>query len=267
MVARRGRSWYLSGMRTMLLLAALCAGVAHVLPAQAPPADQAAAPVRAAAPRPKPTGSMDLGYVSATGNSRVTTASLGQRFSFKPSPRWHIRQDLRTVYGEANGRVNTSLLVAKLYTDWTIVDGLGLTSGFTYDRNRSSGIKRRTEEYLGIVWRFTTLARDSLRFDAGSQWTQQRNLRGQENDFISVKAGIWYKKPLANGAFIQQSVEALPNTEVRQDWRVNTETAVAAPLHKRLGLRLAYTVRYDNLPEENFQKSDQIFTAGMQISY
>jgi hypothetical protein len=267
MLARRGGAWYLPRMRTTLLLAALCAMTASAVCAQAPPPEQSAAPARPPAPRPKPTGSLDMGYVSATGNSRVTTASLGQRFSYKPSPRWTIRQDLRTVYGEADGRVNTSLLVAKLFTDWTMVDGLGLTTGVTFDRNRSSGIKRRAEQYLGVVWRVTTLARDSIRFDAGSQWTQQRNLRSQENDFIAVKAGIWYKKPLANGAFIQQSVEALPNTEVRQDWRVNTETAVAAPLHKRLGLRLAYTVRYDNLPEENFQKSDQIFTAGMQISY
>jgi putative salt-induced outer membrane protein YdiY len=193
-------------------------------------------------------GTLDLGYVSATGNSRVTTLSLGQKVSWKPSARWALRQQLRIVYGEANDRVNTSLLVANAAADWTIANGLAVTTAFTFDRNRSSGIKRRTEEYLGLVWRATTLANDSLRFDAGSQWTQQTNLRGNARDF-------------------KQGVEALPNTEIRQDWRVNTETAVAAPLHKRLGLRLAYTVRYDNMPEDTFQKSDQIFTAGVQISY
>jgi putative salt-induced outer membrane protein YdiY len=221
----------------------------------------------AQAARKTAAGSMDLGYVSASGNSRVTTFSLGQRLTWKPTARFTLRQDLRTVYGEADDRVNTSLLVAKVNGDWTIIDGLAATTGLTFDRNRSSGIKRRTEQYLGLVWRFTTLAKDSLRFDAGSQWTQQRNTRGQERDFIAVKAGIFYKRPLANGAFVQQSVEALPNTETRQDWRLNTETAVAAPLHKRLGLRLAYTIRYDNLPEDTFQKTDQIFTAGMQITY
>lgn len=212
-------------------------------------------------------GTLDLGYVSATGNSRVTTLSLGQKLSWKPSARWSLRQQLRIVYGEANDRVNTSLLVANAAADWTIANGLAATTAFTFDRNRSSGIKRRTEEYLGLVWRATTLANDSLRFDAGSQWTQQTNLRGEERDFIAVKAGLWYKRPFGGGAYFQQGVEALPNTEIRQDWRVNTETAVAAPLHKRLGLRLAYTVRYDNSPEETFQKSDQIFTAGVQISY
>ncbi len=226
-----------------------------------------AAPAVAQSTSDRPKGSADLGFVSATGNSSVTTFSFGQKLTWKPSTRWTLRQDLRTVYGEANGAVNTSLLVAKVAGDWTIIDGLAVTSGITFDRNRSSGIKRRTEEYLGVVWRFATLASDSIRFDAGGVWTQQRNLRGVENDFIAIKAGLFYKKPLGGGAFVQQSVEALPNTEVREDWRLNTETAVAAPLHKRLGLRLAYTVRYDNLPEETFQKSDQIFTAGMQITY
>jgi hypothetical protein len=240
-------------MRRSLWCLLLLALLAPALPAQSS--------------RPLPKGSADLGFVSASGNSRVTTFSFGQKLTWKPSTRWTLRQELRTVYGEANGAVNTSLLVAKVGADWTIIDGLGVTSGVTFDRNRSSGIKRRAEEYLGVVWRFATVANDSLRFDAGGQWTQQRNLRGVENDFIAVKAGIFYKKPLGGGAFVQQSVEALPNTEVRQDWRLNTETAVAAPLHKRLGLRLAYTVRYDNLPEDTFQKSDQIFTAGMQITY
>lgn len=219
------------------------------------------------APRRTPLGTLDLGYVSASGNSKVMTLSLGEKLTWKPSSRWTLRQQFRTVYGEANDKVNTSLLIANAAADWTIRDGVAATTAFTYDRNRSSGIARRTEEYLGLVWRFTTEARDSIRFEAGSQWTQQRSVRNVARDFIAVKSGIWYKRPFAGGAYLQQSIEALPNTEVRDDWRVNTETSVAAPLHKRLGLRLAYTIRYDNLPEDTFQKSDQIFTAGMQISY
>ena len=64
-----------------------------------------------------------------------------------------------------------------------------------------------------------------------------------------------------------QSVEAIPNLDTSDDWRLNSESALVAAFSKRLALKLTYLVRYDHLPEPTFKDTDRLFTAGIQVTY
>jgi putative salt-induced outer membrane protein len=123
------------------------------------------------------------------------------------------------------------------------------------------------EQTFGFAWRTATPMGDSIRIDAGSVWTQQRNIEGTRRHFIAVRAALAYKRPLPSGAHLQHAMEAVPNMETNEDWRFNSETAVVAPLSKALGLKLSYLVRYDHLPEPTFRTTDRVMTAGLQVTY
>jgi putative salt-induced outer membrane protein len=230
------------------------------------------APLTATAQAPAPSRFgivLDLGFVSSSGNTDVTTFSLGEKASWKPNDRWSFAQLVRSVYGQTGDSVTANSLNAGISADYSFlgfVKGIGLTAGATYERNEFSGIERRTEQSLGLVWRGATASADSLRIDAGAVATQQVGVDDSDDSFVSARAGLWYKRPIGAGAYFQQTIEALPNLETSEDWRVNSETALVAPISARIGLKLSYVVRYDNLPQPTFEKSDRILTAGVQIT-
>ena len=68
-------------------------------------------------------------------------------------------------------------------------------------------------------------------------------------------------------AFFTQTLEALFNLQDSEDLRVNSETAITAPLSRQIALKASYVVRFDNQPEPGFEDTDRILTTGVQIVF
>ncbi len=220
------------------------------------------------APAEAPTTSFvtDLGYVSTTGNTRVSTVNIAERLVHSRGF-WRFEQLFGIVYGEADGEENANLLRVGLGAEYALRPWVALATGALYDRNRFAGIARRTEEYLGLVFRVLQAERDTIRLETGASMTQQLGVDGVQNNFPAARAAVWYKHAFGSTAFFLQTLELVPNLEVTEDYRINSETALVAPLARRLALKLGYVVRFDNLPETDFQTTDRIFTSGLQVSF
>ncbi len=74
-------------------------------------------------------------------------------------------------------------------------------------------------------------------------------------------------RTFGGAAFFLQTLEAVPNLEVTEDFRLNSESALVAPLSQRIALKLGYLVRFDNLPEPGFLSTDRVFTSGLQVTF
>lgn len=212
-------------------------------------------------------GAIDLGYVDQSGNTQTRTFSLGENLKWKTSPRFTILQQLRAIYGEASDSVVAKSYEADVNGDYRMFGNIGFTFGVGYDKNKFSGIQRRTEESIGLSWRGQTARGDSLRVVAGALWTQQENTLNEKSDFIAARAGFMLRSPVGKYAYFMQSLETIPNLDETDDWRLNSESAIVASFSKRLALKLTYLVRYDHLPEPTFKDTDRLFTAGIQVTY
>jgi putative salt-induced outer membrane protein len=210
--------------------------------------------------------SADFGYVQAAGNSQVTTTSVGQKLT-QQRGLLSFEQSFAFVYGEQQGQVNTNFLAAGIRADYKLGGHFSTFASFTYDRNRFSGIERRFEENLGLAWRAIGSESDTLRFEAGGSITQQKSTDGSVNDFPAARAAVAYRHLFSATSYFRQTVEAIPNFKDTDDFRVNTESSVVAPISARVGVKLSYVVRFDHLPEPGFQKTDRIFTTGVQITF
>jgi len=237
-----------------------------VLEAQRPPTERARASMRRVAAPRKQTLTSDLGYVSTTGNTRVMTVNVGQRFNLSTGF-WRFEEFMQVVYGEADGRVNSNFIRAAVGGEYALRQSFGVATGLLFDQNRFSGVRQRSEQYLGFVWRVVEGERDTLRLDAGGSYTQQRNVDGSSRTFPAARSALWYKRGLAPKAYVTQSVEMVPNIETPEDYRVNVIASLVSPIAKALALRVEYQLRYDNLPEPTFQTTDRIFTTGIQVSF
>lgn len=208
----------------------------------------------------------DFGYVAVSGNTSVTSLSIGDKFTWNKA-RHTIEQSFGIVRGEQDGVENTNNLRAGLRWEYKIA---GLFSAFVatnYDRNTFAGISRRFEEQLGLVWRAVGSSTDTLRFDAGASLTQQRSTTGLESDFPAGRAAGLYKHAFTGSSYFEQRLEYLPNFKTPRDWRLNTETSLVAPISTRIGLKVGYAIRYDNQPEPTFQTVDRLFVTSIQLTY
>jgi putative salt-induced outer membrane protein len=208
----------------------------------------------------------DFGYVQAAGNSQVTTTSVGQKLT-QTRGRLGVEQTFNFVYGEQEGVVNTNFLRVGLRGDYKLGGHFAAFASVAFDRNSFAGIERRFEENLGISWRAIGAPRDTLSVEVGASVTQQRSTAGVVQDFPAGRAAFAYRHLFSPTSYLLQTVEAIPNFKDTEDFRVNTETAVVAPISARIGLKLAYVVRFDHLPEPGFQKTDRIFVTGVQITF
>ena len=208
----------------------------------------------------------DFGYVNVSGNTSVTSLSIGDKFTWARA-RWSFEQTFGIVRGEQDGIENTNNLRAGLRVDYSLGGLFSAFAASAYDRNTFAGIKRRFEEQAGLTWRAVGSPIDTLRFDAGFSVTQQRSTTDEESDFPSGRAAGLYKHAFSDRAYFEQRVEYLPNFKTPNDWRVNAESALVAPISTHIGLKVGYAIRYDNQPEPTFSTTDRLFVTSIQVTY
>lgn len=216
---------------------------------------------------PKPREfTADVGYVSTTGNSEVSTFNLGEKLILRAG-RWEHKQQFGSVYASQDGRQTSNLLFTNWRSDWKFHPRLALFGFLGFDRNAFAGIARRFEEALGLSATLLTSASDTWTLEAGLAMNQQRTTDGSAIDFASVRSATAFRHHFTKTAYFQQSVEFLPSLEVSEDYRANLESALVAPLSTHVAMKLGYVVRFDNFPEPGRRKHDRIFTSGLQFNW
>ena len=211
----------------------------------------------------------DIGYVSTSGNSSVETLNVGDKFSAKIDD-VTLSQAFTLIYGESKGETVTSLYRASLRVD----KGLRTQCCFSayallnYERNTFAGLASRVSGVAGLAAQLLNGGRNKLVVESGLSLTRQRGTgtRGRDVDFIGGRAATTFTHQFGPKASISQTLEVLPNFRESEDLRINTESALVAPITSRVGVKLSYVIRYDGLPESGFGTTDRLFTSGIQIS-
>lgn len=240
------------------LLAALAPAAAQE-PVARPPT-----PVEAPTGPPPVKLALDLGFVNSAGNTDVTTLSVGENLEYRVTQwQWNLLSSV--VYGRTGDSTTAEQIKVSGRVDRRLVAVLHAFVGVSYERNRFAGIGRRFEEFGGLALRLIDRPSDLWTLDTGSSVNQQRSTINRIRNFAALRFAMLFRHNFAATTYLQQSIETLPNLEDSRDLRVNSETALVAPLSGRLALKLSYAVKYDKLPEPGFQKSDRIFTTGIQI--
>ena len=232
-----------------------------------------AAPAEAQDKVPPPSEfNADLGFVSVSGNTSVTTLSLGEKWIRRIS-RWEFKQDLAAVYGKTDGTETSNLWRASVRGDYGLGAKLALYARTAFDRNKFAGVKSRFAEGVGLVAKVRATDIDQLNVEGGFELTQQDNLDGTNDSFSSLRAASTWKHMFSATAYFFQGVEWLPNLDDSEDYRINSETSVVAPLSTRVAMKASYQLRFDNLPSLNaagtapLRKSDRILSTGIQVTF
>ena len=243
-------------VRMVLIAVALVPSAAAVSHAQAAKPDTAK-PLKVTA---------GVAYLNASGNTDVTSLTVNERIEWT-RPRFLWTQSANAINGTTDGDESANLLALGVRGDWKPHGRLSVYTLVNYDRNRFADIGRRFEEGAGLGYSMIERAHHRLTTELGAQFVQQRNLERVSDDFLAGRAAEFYRYTIKANTYAEERVEYLPNLETPEDYRVNAQENLVAPLSRHLALKLGYVVRFDNLPEPDVKKTDRFFTSGLQIAW
>ncbi|MEO8090874.1 MAG: DUF481 domain-containing protein [Gemmatimonadales bacterium] len=207
----------------------------------------------------------DLGIVSTSGNTELTTVNVGEEVRWWRG-RLTLGQTFALVYGRSGGATTSALWRGGVRGDYALVEAISAYALVAYDRDRFTGIARRFEEGGGIAVGFIRSTRNRVEAEAGLSLIQQRSTVGLQDDFASARGAATYAHHFTEQTYFRQLIEATANLEDGSDYRVTSESALVAPLSRRLALKISYVVRFDHQPEPGFRKTDRLLTSGLQFT-
>jgi putative salt-induced outer membrane protein len=223
---------------------------------------------------------VDFGLVNASGNTEVTTLNIGEQFAITSSNK---RVVFSQLFGAVRSRTDSVTTVqnyrAQLRLDYGLSARLFVFGLTGWDKNDPGGVRRRFEETLGLGYKVIARPSDELGVEVGLSLFQQRNTVATagsfDENFKAGRAAANYKHVFKNAATFIQRVELIPNFDNGDDFRLNSESALVAPISSNIGLKLGYLVRFDNFPGlkpgttsgERLAKTDRFLTAGITASY
>jgi putative salt-induced outer membrane protein YdiY len=224
---------------------------------------------------------VDFGFVNASGNTSVTTLNLGDKYVTNTADKRVIfTQSFNAVRSQTDGEKQAENYRAQVRLDYGLGGKLYLFGLTGWDRNVFAGVSRRFEETVGLSYKALALPNDDLAFEIGLSQFQQRNTIATagsfDDNFTAGRLAGLYKRKLSGSSTFTQGLELIPNFSTSKDFRLNSETALAAPISTNVGLKLGYSIRYDNLPGfkpapaavgSRFKKTDRFLTAGISIAY
>ena len=215
----------------------------------------------------------DLGFVNTAGNTHLTTLNLGDKLTVRAGKAL-LTQSFALVYGKSEGIQNANSQLARVRADYPLAARLAIYGSIGYERNRFAGIDHRIDEGVGLAAALLRGPMNELDLEAGVSLVQQRlqpdpavDVTVSDN-FFSGRAAARFKHLFTKTTYFQQTLEFLPNLETTSDYRINSESALVAPISSHLGLKAGYLIKYNHAPPSpTLAKTDRMLTTGVQVSY
>lgn len=222
-------------------------------------------PLAAQAPARNLGAKIDFSYVQAAGNTRLTTIRIGEELTYHPAP-WKFTQTFVLLNSRSAGVETADNLRFGGRADYELTPRFRLYALGLFERDNFAGLDRRLTEQAGVSYGVVATPRDTLDTEAGLGLTQERPDSGASRSFASSRLAARYRHSFREATYFEGKGELLNNLEVGADSRINADLALVAPLSRRIGLRLGYTLRFDNQPEPGTKKTDTVASAGLQIT-
>jgi putative salt-induced outer membrane protein len=229
--------------------------------------DSTKAPPPPPPPPPAVTFHGDLGYVATSGNTQVSTINFADQLTWHTSSVNKIDEVFSVVYGSNKNVVQTNIWSVALHDQYAFTPQIGVYGLGTFDRNTFAGTDYRFAEGAGLAITPVLPKRHHLEIDLGALYVEQKLLPDSTDHHPEAQGGIIYKYTFLKDAYFQQAVVGLPDLRNDQDFRINSQTDLVAPLSKHFALKFGYTIHYVNLPPPGFRTTDRLFTSDLQVSF
>ncbi|MDY7092966.1 MAG: DUF481 domain-containing protein [Acidobacteriota bacterium] len=227
-----------------------------------------------AAPEPpEPTWELKLGlsYVATSGNSDTSSGGFDLEYT-KEWEVWSLEAGANALRAEEDNETTAERYGAFAHGSRQLTERLSLTAGLSLLEDRFTGVDLRTVADLGLKQQWVDNETWTFATTAALTWTREELVDDPANPDADTSddsfgalfklAGSWQ---LSENASATSKLTYYPNFDVSDDYRFDGEVGVQAALTSAWALKVAYQLRYDNLPVPGFDTTDTTTTASLVL--
>ncbi len=211
-------------------------------------------------------GTLDLGLVAASGNTDILTFSLGEKLEYQRG-KWTVTQGFKMVNSQSEGVETANEYGAYVQPAYVLSSRWKAYVLGSWDRNPFLGISQRWQEGVGASYGAVQGPKHTLTIDLGFSYFQQDFTTGTSSTFPTARGQATYKYALTEKAYLEDIFVYLPNLEDGNDYRINNQLSLVAPVVGRLALKASYLLQYQNAPQPGFGTTDNLYTTGLQVTF
>ena len=178
-------------------------------------------------------------------------------------------------YGEntttvAGNKVDTTTdSYVKGYGQWNHLFSPQTYAGLrvTGDHDDIASLTYRTTVSPLIGYYFIKQTNSFLAAEVGPSYVREKFFSEDVHNYIGLRIGERGEHKFASGAKIWESLEWIPKVQDMQNYLVNAEVGVSAPVAKALSLSLVLQDTYKSVPAAGKLKNDVKLIAGLSYSF
>jgi putative salt-induced outer membrane protein YdiY len=206
-----------------------------------------------------------LGLTLSRGNSE----NLLFNASVNTARKWTQDELLLGVsggYGETSGEKTEDYL--KGFAQWNHLFNERLYGGLRLDgmRDTIADVDYRFTVSPLIGYYFIKQTNMLLSAEAGPSLVIEKQ-GGEENNYFAARIGQRFEYKFPGGSKIWETLEFIPQVDDFDNWILNAEIGVSAPITKALDLRLVAQDTYDNEPAPGRKQNDFKLMAGIGYKF
>ncbi|MBI5597610.1 MAG: DUF481 domain-containing protein [Elusimicrobia bacterium] len=219
------------------------------------------------APPKKWRDTAELSIVSTNGNSRTTTTSAKDLFTYDWAST-KLELEGGGLGAKSKGQVTDERYNASEKVSQKVSEFNYVFERFGWDKNRFIGVANRYDTGLGVGREVIVSPRHDLRAELGGGYINEERTRGAKRvSFGSGRAYSKYEFTISPTAKASQDGEYLHNFAFADDYRIRTETALQASINAYFSIKVSYLWTRVGKPPPGFIRDDTTTAVALIASF
>lgn len=211
-------------------------------------------------------GGITLGGNMQTGNTERTGASAAiEGVKRGEKDRFSLRYLFN--YGEEEEEVTTRNHFGALKYDYFFLNKMYGYLGVEVLNDKFRDIRLRTTVGPGMGFQIWEDPRKSLGMEAGLVYISESRYDAENEDSWAARLAASFRYNFSKYLIFTDLIEAFPDIENTDQYRLRNEAAISAPLGAKWALRLSHIWDYSSDPPPDTEKTDTAAILGLQYKF
>ena len=226
-----------------------------------------AVPAWAAAPARAWSDSAEVSFVNANGNSKATTTSAKDRFSYGFDALTRLEVEGGGLGSRSQGQVTAEQYYAQEKTQRKWDERDYAFEQYRWNRNRFAKIAHRHDFALGVGRELWKTPADLWTGEAGPGYVIEQRIGDARRTFASSRLYTKFSHEFSATAKFSQDLEYLQSLKDSRDNRENAETDLVTTLTSVFSLKSSFVWKHVSQPPPDTVKDDTITSVALIANF
>ncbi|MCK5509358.1 MAG: DUF481 domain-containing protein [Desulfobacterales bacterium] len=210
----------------------------------------------------------ELSFVDTGGNTDVTSLSANNLLKYRFSEELQAAWKLGALYGQNDGEKNAESYFSDLRLDYLFTKHLYSFVNAGWSKDKFAGIDSRYYVGPGAGYKFLVGPKHFLLAEVSLNYVNEEYIDDTDKEYLGGRAFAKYEYAFTDKNKFSQFVEYLHDFDDRNNYNVNSETALISALNDYLSLKTSYVVKYDNQPvPSTLKETDTILSVTLVVNF